>query len=164
RKGTDGAEHASTVDDVVSFLATFAGGATASFEASRLAPGHLNRNTLEVNGTTGSVRFDFEDMNVLWFFDGAREQRTRGWTRIMCTDAEHHPYAGNWWPDAHVIGYEHGFTNMVADVCRVIGGAEPRVPLPDFEDAFETQVALESALVAAREGRVVPLDELREGR
>ena len=30
-------------------LATFSGGATASFEASRLAQGHLNRNTLEIN-------------------------------------------------------------------------------------------------------------------
>ena len=23
----------------------------------------------------------------------------------MCTDAEHHPYAKHWWPDAHVLGY-----------------------------------------------------------
>ena len=162
RKGADGSEMRSTVDDVVSFLATFAGGATASFEASRLAPGHLNRNTLEVNGTLGSVRFDFEDMNVLWFFDGASAQRTRGWTRIMCTDAEHHPYAANWWPDAHMLGYEHGFTNMVADLSAVLGGGEPRVPLPDFDDAFETQVVLEGALVAAREGRCFDLKELRE--
>ena len=62
RAAADGTKHASTVDDVVVFLARFAGGATASFEASRLAHGHHNRNTLEVNGTKGSVRFDFEDI------------------------------------------------------------------------------------------------------
>lgn len=161
RKASDGSMAASTVDDVVSFLATFKGGATASFEASRLAHGHLNRNTLEINGTKGSVRFDFEDMNVLEFVDATESGRTRGWRRIMCTDAEHHPYAASWWPDAHVIGYEHGFTNMVADICRVLGGEEPRVPLPDFADAFETQVVLEAALVAAGRGAAVELDELR---
>jgi predicted dehydrogenase len=149
------------VDDVVVFLATFAGGATASFEASRLAHGHHNRNTLEINGTKGSVRFDFEDMNVLHFIDGTEDARLRGWRRIMCTDAEHHPYASAWWPDAHVIGYEHGFTNMVADICAVVGGGSPRVPLPDFADAFETQVVLEAALESASTGAAVDVASLR---
>ncbi len=161
RRAADGSMAASTVDDVVSFLATFSGGATASFEASRLAQGHLNRNTLEINGTKGSVRFDFEDMNVLEFVDATESGRTRGWRRIMCTDAEHHPYAAAWWPDAHVIGYEHGFTNMAADICIAIGGGTPRVPLPDFADAFETQVVLEGALEAARRGAAVDLSDLR---
>lgn len=161
RRAADGSMHPSTVDDVVSFLASFQGGATASFEASRLAHGHLNRNTLEVNGTKGSVRFDFEDMNVLEFVDATEDARVRGWRRIMCTDAAHHPYAAAWWPDAHVIGYEHGFTNMAADICRAVAGETPRVPLPDFADAFETQVVLEAALVAARRGAAVELAELR---
>jgi predicted dehydrogenase len=156
-----GSKHASTVDDVVVFLATFAGGATASFEASRLAHGHHNRNTLEINGTKGSVRFDFEDMNVLHFIDGTEDARLRGWRRIMCTDAEHHPYASAWWPDAHVIGYEHGFTNMVADICAVVGGGAPRVPLPDFADAFETQVVLEAALLSASTSAAVDVASLR---
>lgn len=161
RKAADGTMSKVTVDDVVSFLATFAKGATASFEASRLAQGHLNRNVLEVNGTKGSVRFDFEDMNVLHFFDGTDDARVRGWRRIMCTDADHHPYAAAWWPDAHVIGYEHGFTNMAADICKVLGGEAPRVPLPDFADAFETQVVLEAALLAARQGAAVDTASLR---
>ena len=161
RRADDGSMVPSTVDDVVVFLATFANGATASFEASRLAHGHQNRNTLEINGTKGSVRFDFEDMNLLHFIDGTEDPRVRGWRRIMCTDAEHHPYAGAWWPDAHVIGYEHGFTNMAADICRVLGGGEPRVPLPDFADAFETQVVLEAALQSARTGAAIELEALR---
>ncbi len=161
RKEADGSMAKVTVDDIVSFLATFNSGATASFEASRLAQGHLNRNVLEINGTKGSVRFDFENMNVLEFLDGADDARVRGWRRIMCTDADHHPYAAAWWPDAHVIGYEHGFTNMVADICKVLGGEAPRVPLPDFADAFETQVVLEAALTAARQGSAVDTADLR---
>src|SRR5690606_7813182 len=100
------------VDDSLAFLATFTGGATASFEVSRVAAGHQNRNTIELDGSRGSLRFDFEDMNVLQLHRGFGGEATSGWTRIMCTAAAHHPYAGNWWPDAHLIGYEHTFTNM----------------------------------------------------
>ena len=147
----------STVDDVVTFLARFAGGATASFEATRLAHGHQNRNTLEVNGTKGSAAFDFENMNVLRFCDATTPKRLRGWTEIMCTSGEDHPWAGAWWPDAHIIGYEHGFVNMAADVARALGGEEPIAPLPDFEDAYRTQMVLEAAIVAGRERAAVDL-------
>lgn len=147
----------SDVDDVVTFLARFSGGATASFEATRLAHGHQNRNTLEVNGTKGSASFDFESMNVLRFCDATVPKRLRGWTEIMCTSGADHPWAGAWWPDAHVIGYEHGFVNMAADILQVLGGRAPVAPLPDFEDAYRTQVVLEGALVAARERAAVEL-------
>jgi len=151
----------SDVDDCLSFLASFAGGATASFEASRLAIGHLNDNGIEINGSKGSLRFDFEDMNVLWFADGSLPSSTAGWRRIVCTSAGDHPYVDAWWPDAHPIGYEHGFTNMAADILRVLSGGEPEVPLADFEDAYETQAVLEAALVSARERCAVKLAAVR---
>ncbi|MCB9889688.1 MAG: Gfo/Idh/MocA family oxidoreductase [Planctomycetes bacterium] len=151
----------SDVDDAVLFLASFRGGAVASFEATRVAAGHQNRNTIELNGSQGSLRFDFEDMNVLHYHEGFDTSPTSGWTRIMCTAAEHHPYAANWWPDAHVLGYEHGFINMAADVLRVLGGKRPEVPLPDFADAYETQRVLEAALLAAKERRAVKLSEVK---
>lgn len=149
----------SDVDDSLLFTAEFSGGGTASFEASRLAPGHQNRNRLEVNGEHGSLLFDFEDMNVLNYLDARDEDEVRGWRRIMCT-ADVHPYAANWWPDAHVLGYEHGFVNMAADICRALGGEAPEVPLPDFADAYETQRVLEAALVSAAEGCAVPMDQI----
>ncbi len=151
----------SDVDDCVLFLATFRGGATASFESTRLAHGHQNRNTIELNGSKGSLRFDFESMNELWLFDAADGPRENGWRRIMCTSsAGAHPYAANWWPDAHVLGYEHGFVNMAADVLRVLGGQEPVVPLPDFADAYQTQRVLEAALVSARERTAIPMSQI----
>jgi predicted dehydrogenase len=79
----------------------------------------------------------------------------------MCTSAGDHPYAAAWWPDAHVLGYEHGFVNMAADVVRAVAGRKPVVPLPDFEDAYQTQRVLEAALVSARERRAVKLGEVR---
>ncbi len=152
----------SDVDDAVLFLASFDGGAVASFEATRLATGHQNANSIELNGEKGSVRFEFEDMNVLWYFDATLGPRTEGWRRIMVTSAAgKHPYAGRWWPDAHVLGYEHGFVNMAADILETLGGRKPVVPLPDFADAYETQRVLEAALVSARERCAVKLSEVR---
>jgi len=150
-----------TVDDTVLFLARFGGGAVASFEAARQATGNQNRNGFEINGTKGALRFDFERMNELEYYDATAERAVQGWTTIMCTHAGDHPYVEAWWPDAHIIGYEHGFTNMAYDVLRVLAGRKPVAPLPDFEDAYQTQRVLEAALVAAKEKRWVKLAEVK---
>jgi predicted dehydrogenase len=101
-------------------------------------------------------------MNELWFHDATLGPRTAGWRRIVATSAAgEHPYVANWWPDAHVLGYEHGFVNMAADIVRVLSGGEPEMPLPDFADAFETQRVLEAALVSAKERVAVRLSEIK---
>ena len=105
----------STVDDAVLFLARFAGGAVASFEATRLATGVKNSNRIEVHGERGAVRFNFERMNELEFFDGSVAPWQQGWQTIVATHADH-PYAAAWWPDGHWLGYEHTFVNQAADI------------------------------------------------
>ncbi len=151
----------SDVDDAVLFLARMKSGAIASFEATRLATGNQNRNGLEINGERGSILFDFEYMNYLKFFDATTDRRTRGWTNIMVTHAGSHPYAEAWWPDAHIIGYEHGFINQTADMLNVLAGTKPVVPLPDFEDAYKIQQVLEAAMVSAKERSPVKVADMK---
>jgi predicted dehydrogenase len=150
-----------TVDDAVLFLARFSGGAVASFEAARQATGNQNRNQFEINGTKGALKFDFERMNELQYYDATLPRAVQGWSTIMCTHGGDHPYVANWWPDAHIIGYEHGFTNQAYDILKVLAGQSPTVPIPDFEDAYQTQRVLEAALVSAAERRPVKLEEVR---
>ncbi|HID74975.1 MAG TPA: Gfo/Idh/MocA family oxidoreductase [Planctomycetaceae bacterium] len=150
-----------TVDDTVLFLARFSGGAVATFEAARQATGNQNRNTFEINGTKGAIKFDFERMNELEFYDATLPRAVQGWTTIMCTHGDDHPYVAHWWPDAHIIGYEHGFTNQAYDVLKVLAGEVPTVPLPDFEDAYQTQRVLEAALISAKQRRPVSLEEVQ---
>ena len=114
------------------FLARFSGGAVASFEAARQATGNQNRNGFEINGTKGSMKFDFERMNELQYYDATLPRAVQGWSTIMCTHGGDHPYVANWWPDAHIIGYEHGFTNQAYDILAGAGGrgadgADPRI-------------------------------------
>lgn len=150
-----------TVDDTVLFLARFSGGAVASFEAARQATGNQNRNGWEINGSKGALRFDFEDMNRLHFYDATRPREVQGWTNIMCTHGGSHPYVENWWPDAHILGYEHGFTNQAYDILRVISGQDPTVPIPDFQDAYQTQRVLEAVLLCADKKEPVKLSDVK---
>jgi predicted dehydrogenase len=160
--GKGGAEMGDvTVDDTVLFLARFSGGAVASFEAARQATGNQNRNQFEINGTKGALKFDFERMNELQYYDATLPRAVQGWSTIMVTHGPDHPYVGNWWPDAHIIGYEHGFTNEAYDILRVLAGEPPTVPIPDFEDAYQTQRVLEAALLSADQRRPIKLDEVR---
>ena len=151
----------STVDDCVLFLARFKSGAVASFEATRLATGNLNKNTVEINGEKGSIRFDFERMNELQWWDNTLPSEMQGWNRIMCTNPGDHPYIDAYWPPAHGLGYEHGFVSQAADVVKAVSGRKPVVPLPDFADAYQTQRVLEAALISARNGCSVPLSKVR---
>ncbi|MGL4942736.1 MAG: Gfo/Idh/MocA family protein [Thermoguttaceae bacterium] len=150
-----------TVDDAVAFLVRYNNGAMGSYEAARQATGNQNDNRFEINGTKGSLRFNFEDMNYLNFYDATKPRAYQGWTKIMCTHGGDHPYVGNYWPDAHIIGYEHCFTSMAYDILQVLSGKQPTVPLPDFNDAYQTQRVLEAALLSATERRWVDMKSVK---
>ncbi|WP_104110347.1 Gfo/Idh/MocA family protein [Arthrobacter sp. N199823] len=128
-----------TVDDAVIFSARFDGGPIGVFEATRAALGRKNAMRLEVNGSLGSLAFDFEDMNFLQFYDQRDEAGSRGFHRIMVTEPEH-PYVGNWWPTGHGLGYEHGFTHQVVDLVTALGNKTQ--PTPSFAEALGVQRVL----------------------
>ena len=148
---TEAAMGASTVDDAVAFLARLSGGGFATFEATRLATGFHNENRFEIHGERGALRFNFERMNELGYYDASGDGRTAGWTTIDVTrGGDGHPYAAAWWPDSHGLGYEHSFVNQAADILTMIGGGTPVVPMPDFADALTTQRVLHAAIESAR--------------
>ena len=149
----------SSVDDAVLFLARFAGGAAATFESTRLATGVKNSNRIEIHGERGALRFDFERMNELQVFSVEDPPHLQGWRTIQVTH-EDHPWTGSWWPDGHGLGYDHTFVNQVADMVTAVGGGPPVVPLPDFDDAYQTQRVLEAAVVSARERCAVRLSQV----
>ena len=130
-----------TVDDAALFLGRFDGGALATFEATRFALGRKNAIRIEVNGSRGSLAFDFEDMNVLHFYDGDEPAATAGFRRVLVTEPEH-PYVGAWWPAGHGLGYEHGFTHQVVDLVTAIAKGED--PTPSFADGLQVQRVLDA--------------------
>jgi predicted dehydrogenase len=138
-----------TVDDAALFFGRFGGGALASFEATRFATGRKNAIRLEVNGSAGSLAFDFESMNELSFYDGAEAPQTAGFRRILVTEPTH-PYVGAWWPPGHLLGYEHSFTHEVVDL--IIDLAADRDPSPSFADGLQVQLVLDAVTRSAAAG------------
>jgi predicted dehydrogenase len=132
------------VDDAFIFMARMSNGAIASFEATRAAPGRKNYNKIEINGTKGSLVWNFERMNELEFFSTEDEALTQGFRNIMCMNNGAHPYAANFWPDGHVLGYEHTFVNALADFVTSL--KEGTAFRPDFADAVASQEVLEASL------------------
>lgn len=131
------------VDDAFCFLARFRGGAIGTFEATRTAPGRKNMNCIEVNGSRGSLRWNLERLNELEVFVPDGPDDARGFRTVMCMDGVH-PYAANWWPDGHIVGYEHTFVHHLADFVRAL---HDRTPFhPDFDDGLAVQRVLAAAL------------------
>jgi predicted dehydrogenase len=135
-----------TVDDAAIFIARLSGGALATFEATRFATGRKNAIRLEVNGSRGSIAFDFEDMNVLQVHDATAPARESGFTRVIVTESTH-PYVEHWWPAGHGLGYEHGFTHQAADLIDAIArGVDPE---PSFADGLAVQEVLAAVEASA---------------
>jgi predicted dehydrogenase len=136
-----------TVDDAVSWIGRFKNGAMANLEATRFAYGRKNHITLEINGSKGSLFFDFEDMNRLKYFSAEDPADASGFRDILVTESSQ-PYAGAWWPPGHIIGYEHTFTNTFADFVKaVVSGKNQH---PTFRDGLENEKVLAAVSESAK--------------
>ena len=138
RPGADGPEEV-TVDDAAWATLTLDSGTIASVEVSRMATGQKNSLKLEIYGDKGSLLFDLEAINELGFLDATVPVWEQGFRRILVNEPEH-PYMAAWWPQGHVIGWEHTFTHEIRDFLAAIDGGTP--PSPSFEEGLAVQRVL----------------------
>ena len=135
RPGANGPEDV-TVDDAAWATLSLASGAVASVEVSRVATGRKNSLNLEIYGDKGSILFDLENLNELGYLDATVPVREQGFRRILVNEPEH-PYLGAWWPQGHIIGWEHTFTHEIRDFLLAISSGT--APTPSFDDGLEVQ-------------------------
>jgi predicted dehydrogenase len=152
-----GKREAVTAEDASLFLARFADGSLASFEATRFARGHKAAFTLEINGEHGSVAWDLHDLHRLQFTSHLDDGDVRGWRSIHVSDGDH-PYMSAWWVPGLQIGYEHTFVHQVADFLRGLRTGEKTVP--DFRDGLAVDVVVEAVLRSARTRQWVAVEEV----
>ncbi len=156
RPGPTGPEQV-TVDDAAWATLSLASGAVASVEVSRVATGAKNSLKVEIYGTDGALRFDLENLNELHFLDATAPVREQGFRRILVTEPEH-PYLDAWWPQGHIIGWEHTFTHEIRDLLLAIATGTP--PSPSFDDGLAVQRILsaieDSAAAGSRLIRLSP--------
>lgn len=153
----DSAKGKVTVDDATLFMTRFSNGALGSFEATRFATGHRSTNSFEINGSKGSVIFDFERMNELQVYFNDDKEDVQGFRRVLATD-DAHAYSKAWWPAGHTIGYEHTFTHAMLEFIEAI--TEDRQPVPNFEDGVKCQQVLEAVDISIEKKQWIKVSEL----
>jgi len=138
RPGPRGPEEV-TVDDAAWATLGLTGNLSASVEASRVATGQKNSLRIEIYGSAGSLTFDLENLNELGFLDATVPVREQGFRRILVNEPEH-PYLEAWWPQGHIIGWEHTFTHQIRDFLTAI--CEGSQSSPSFEEGLQIQRVL----------------------
>lgn len=146
------------VDDAVTALLEFDNGAMGTIEATRFAHGRKNGQSWEINGEKGSIRFNLERLNELEvYWADSEPKETRGFTNVLISEG-YHPYWENWWPQGHMIGWEHSFVHEFHHFFNSIVNGEPVSPYgADFEDGYKNAVICDAIVESAQSGRMVDI-------
>ena len=96
-------------EDYVAMLVRFEGGAIGTMESSRVSVGPRAEYVVEVYGTGGSVRWNFERLNELEVCTSLDGGASHGYTRAMAG-----PQWGHWQRFQPAIGTSMGFDDMKA--------------------------------------------------
>jgi predicted dehydrogenase len=146
------------VDEASSALLRFTGGARGTFEVGKVAPRRPCDYFVEINGTHGTLRFEYPRLNELWYGDARDDETVYGFRRIR---AEHptHPYASEWWPIGQGVGYGMTFVAQAADLLE----RWPDGPWePDLAHGARVQAVCEAIERAAQERRWLRVAEVED--
>ncbi len=145
-------------DDASVSLVEFASGAVGTIEATRLATGHANSLRLELNGSRGSIGFDLERLNELQvYLVDAVVSEVVGFQDVLVTHPNH-PYAKVWWPNGHILGWEHAHINELHHFVEAIVNDTPVAPYgATFEDGYRAAVIADAINESAASGLKVTI-------
>ena len=145
-----------TVDEASSALVRFDSGARGVFEVARTAVRRPCDFTIEVNGESGTLVFDYPRLNELRYGDAGDPAELYGMRRIRA-EQKTHPYAQNWWPAGQGVGYGASFVNHLGDLLE----RWPQGPWePDFAQGVAVQAVCEAIERSALERRWIQLREI----
>jgi len=155
-RSTPGGTRKVEIDDASAGVIEFGSGAVGRIEMARSAVRRPCDFTVEVNGSKGTLFFDYARLNELWHGDGEDAVDRYGMRRIR---AEHpsHPYAANLWPIGQGVGYGASFINQTHELMNAWDTGRYD---PDFATGMAVQAACDALELSARERRWVGLGEI----
>ncbi len=156
RPWDDGTMGKVDVDDAFTALLEFDNGAIGTVEASRFAAGRKNGQRLEINAEKASIVFNLERLNELEiFWVGDEPEEAQGFRNVLVSEPTH-PWWENWWPQGHIIGWEHTFVHEITHLldCIVNDGAVSPIGA-DFVDGYRNSVICDAILESAASKRQV---------
>ncbi len=159
RPTTKGPAARVTVDDAFGALLSFRNGAMGTLEASRFARGRKNHQVVEINGERGSLVFNLERLNELAVYLPEEEEPAdaQGFRQVLVTES-YHPFYDAWWPQGHIIGWEHTFVHEIRHFLQsVVEGTSITPHGADFQDGYRATVVADAILESNRTGKRVEI-------
>ncbi len=147
------------VDDAFVAALEFENGAVGTLEATRFAGGRKNYNSFEINAEKGTVVFNLERMNELEVFWVDEEPNTtQGFHKVLVSES-YHPWWENWWPQGHMIGWEHTFIHEITHLLDAIVNDKDVGPHgATFLDGYKTAVVCDAIVQSADTRRQVDIN------
>ena len=156
RPNPDGSMGTVDVDDAFAAAISFENGALGTLETTRFAAGRKNHQVIEINGEKGSLTFNLErlnELNVFWVDQEPKE--TQGFTNVLVSEP-YHPWWSNWWPQGHMIGWEHTFVHELTHFLDCIVNDKDVAPHgATFEDGYRADCVVAAILESAATKRQV---------
>ena len=138
-----------TNDDQSAIMCRFANGAMGQLFISRIATGRKMGYAYEIYGTQGSIRFDQEDQNALWFYRAEGAEDRRGFAKIL-TGPLHPDYKPFCLGPGHGTGYQDQIIIEAKDFLEAIHQGKPK--WPTFRDGMLVNQIIEAGW-RSHEGR-----------
>ena len=154
----DGSMGTVDVDDAFVSAVAFENGAIGTLEASRFAAGRKNGQRFEINCEKGTIVFSLERLNELQvFWVGEQPEDTQGFHDVMVSEPIH-PWWENWWPQGHIIGWEHSFVHEINHLLDCMVNDKDVAPYgATFEDGYRAAVVCDAILKSAAKKRQVDI-------
>jgi predicted dehydrogenase len=140
-------------EDLVSFTASFASGATGTLSASRVAYGLANSLGFEVFTERGAATFDLARAGEFGFIDGTAAGPTQGYRQVLVGPA--HPYLTGGMPmDFPGVGYGQNdlFTFQARAFLEQVAGLEGLPRMASFSEGLRNIRLLDAVVASAKAG------------
>jgi predicted dehydrogenase len=162
---TSGGTFKVKADDIAIINIKLKEGGIGTLMVSALATGRKNQLALEINGSMGTVCFDLENLNVLSvYLENSTPKEMQGFTQINVTDKTH-PLMKDWWPPAHILGWESGHINELYYFLDCIFNDKNVYPEgATFYDGYMAALIAQTALESSKSGIKENLDINEAGK
>jgi predicted dehydrogenase len=140
-------------EDLVTFTASFASGATATLSASRAAHGHPNSLGFELFAERGAASFDLARAGEFRFFDTTTSGATDGYRQVLVGPV--HPYLTKGLP-MDFPGVNYGQNDLFVFQARAfleqVAGLDRLPPCPSFEHGLRNLRILQAVVASSQAG------------
>jgi predicted dehydrogenase len=112
------------------------------FDSSRVSTGDKLQNTIEIRGSKGAVKWNYQKFNLIEFYSIKDKSDINGFKKVYATKNTHPYMNGYYGMPGHGNHYNSMMVHQVYDFLKAIEQGE--TPSPNLYDGLKAQMVLEA--------------------